>query len=166
MGIDHSRFHVLVAEKLLNRLDVIAIFKQMGGKGMTECMAGCMFGDSRFPDRGPFSLLHNRFVHVAPSLFTCPWVYTAVQGFAKVVQEFRFLTGVRRDNSWMWADWIWRKWCGVSLWHGLPSSVGNKVNLSSFLQRCQDSKSLISAEVKCPYGRREGLDDAEAGVEV
>jgi hypothetical protein len=66
----------------------------------------------------------------------------------------------------MSADWIWRKWCGVSLWHGLPSSVENKVNLSSFLQRCQDSNGLISAEVKCPYGRRQGFDDADAGVEV
>lgn len=32
VGVDHLRVHVLVAEQLLNRPDVIAVFQQMSGE--------------------------------------------------------------------------------------------------------------------------------------
>ena len=36
MGIDHGRADILVPKELLNGADVIACFKQMRGKGMSE----------------------------------------------------------------------------------------------------------------------------------
>ncbi len=39
MGVNHGRAHILVPEQFLNRADVIAIFKQMGGKGLPKRVA-------------------------------------------------------------------------------------------------------------------------------
>jgi hypothetical protein len=36
MGIDHRRFHIAMTQKLLNRSDVISVFKQMRGEKWRE----------------------------------------------------------------------------------------------------------------------------------
>ena len=36
VGVDHRRAHVLVAEQLLHRADVVAVFEQMGGERVPE----------------------------------------------------------------------------------------------------------------------------------
>ena len=36
MGVDHRGAHVGVSQQFLNRADVVAIFQQMGGKGMAQ----------------------------------------------------------------------------------------------------------------------------------
>ena len=46
MGIDHRRLHVAVAQKLLDRSDIVTPFQQMGSKGMAE-------GVSRFDPPHP-----------------------------------------------------------------------------------------------------------------
>ena len=40
MGVNHGRAYVFVPEKLLNGSDVVACFKQVGGKRTSECVAG------------------------------------------------------------------------------------------------------------------------------
>ena len=36
MGIDHGRTDVLMPKEFLDRPDIVAVLKQMGGKGMPE----------------------------------------------------------------------------------------------------------------------------------
>ena len=42
MGIDHGRFHILVSQELLDRPDIISVFEQMDGKGISKC-GGILF---------------------------------------------------------------------------------------------------------------------------
>jgi hypothetical protein len=45
MGVDHRGPHILVAQQLLDGVDVLAPLQQMGGKGMAEGMAAGGLGD-------------------------------------------------------------------------------------------------------------------------
>jgi len=93
---------VAMAQKFLDRSDIVTLFQQMCSQGMA-----------------------------------------GAQGVAETVQRFRFLSRLRRD-SWVSADWIGKRWCGVSLWHGPPSCNRDKLKLSSFFRRCQGPKTLRS----------------------
>ena len=48
MGVDHRRPDILVAEKLLNRPDVVARHEQMGREGMAKGVAADLFDPCRF----------------------------------------------------------------------------------------------------------------------
>ena len=50
MGVNHGGRDVFVAEQLLNRTDVVAVFKQMRGEAVSEGMAACRFSDSGCSD--------------------------------------------------------------------------------------------------------------------
>jgi hypothetical protein len=47
MGIDLSRGHMAVAQKFLNRADVVVGFEEMGGEGVAQRVAGGELGDAR-----------------------------------------------------------------------------------------------------------------------
>jgi len=44
MSVNHCRLNVIVAQQFLDGSYVVAILKQMGGKGMTEGVASGTFG--------------------------------------------------------------------------------------------------------------------------
>ena len=70
MGVDHRRAYVSVAQQLLDRPNIIAIFQQMGGKGVTERMTACRFGDPCFQSGFLEGPLQNGLVQVVPTLFS------------------------------------------------------------------------------------------------
>jgi len=45
-GVDHRRFHVLMAEQLLDGADVVVVLKQVGGKAMAEGVGTDGLGDA------------------------------------------------------------------------------------------------------------------------
>jgi hypothetical protein len=47
MRIDHGGLHVAVAEKLLDRSDVVAALDEVGRKGMAKGMAARSLGNAR-----------------------------------------------------------------------------------------------------------------------
>ncbi len=46
VGVDQGGFDIFVTEKFLDGADVVAVFEEVGGEGMTEGMAGDVFGDA------------------------------------------------------------------------------------------------------------------------
>ena len=48
MRVDHRRAHVLVAQQLLYRPNLILILQQVSGKGVAKRMAACRLGDPCF----------------------------------------------------------------------------------------------------------------------
>jgi hypothetical protein len=50
MGVNHRCSDVFVTEQLLNRTNVIAVFKQMRGEAVPEGVAACRFSDSGCSD--------------------------------------------------------------------------------------------------------------------
>ena len=50
MGIDHGRADILVPKEFLDGADVIACFKQMRGKGMSEGVTTDMLNYARIAD--------------------------------------------------------------------------------------------------------------------
>ena len=68
MGIDHRRFDVIVSKQLLNSPDIVPLFEQMGGKGMTQSVAASRFEDTRLKPRFFESFLYNCFVKMMPAL--------------------------------------------------------------------------------------------------
>lgn len=64
MGVDHGCRNVFVAEQFLHRANVIAVFKQMGGEGVTERMAGRPLGDAGFLDGDFHGALEAMFIHL------------------------------------------------------------------------------------------------------
>jgi len=59
---------------------------------------------------------------MAIALLSPPAIMAGTQGFTEAVEEFWFLSGYW-GNPWVSAGWIGKNWCGVSLWHGPPSSA-------------------------------------------
>lgn len=68
MRIDHRRADVFVPEQLLNRPDVVAILKQMGGKGMPEGVTTGRLGDPGCPHGLSDRSLQDGFVEMMPLL--------------------------------------------------------------------------------------------------
>ena len=66
MGVDHGGAHILVAEKLLDCSDVIAILKQVGRKGVAESVAARRLGYPGSSASLLYSLLQNRLVEMVP----------------------------------------------------------------------------------------------------
>jgi len=69
MGVDHRRAHVLVAQQLLDRPNIIPIFKQVGRKGVAKRMAACRLADPCFQSGFLEAALQDGFVQVVPALF-------------------------------------------------------------------------------------------------
>src|SRR6267154_3271253 len=64
MGVDHCGPHIFMTEQFLNRANVVAAFKQMGGEAMPESVAACVFGNTRFADGILHSFLNRTFRQV------------------------------------------------------------------------------------------------------
>lgn len=45
VGVDHGRSHIGVPEQLSNRVNVVAVFKQVRRKRMPQCMTARRFGN-------------------------------------------------------------------------------------------------------------------------
>jgi len=69
MGIDHCRADILVPKEFLNGADIIACFKQMRGKGMSEGVTTDMLNYARTADCFLDASLKNRLMSVMPPLF-------------------------------------------------------------------------------------------------
>ena len=48
MRIYHRRTHIAVTEELLDRSDIVTFLEQSGREGMSQCVAGRMFGYARW----------------------------------------------------------------------------------------------------------------------
>lgn len=62
MGIDHSGPDILVAEQFLDGTNVVPLFQEVGGEGMSERMAACVFWNSRAADCSLDRALQDAFV--------------------------------------------------------------------------------------------------------
>lgn len=69
VGIHHGRTLIPMAQKRLNRPDVVAIFKHMRGQGLAQRMAGGGLGASSRPDGFLDRLLEHSFVEMVPLLY-------------------------------------------------------------------------------------------------
>lgn len=69
MGIDHGRADVLLPKEILDGADVIACFKQMRGKGISEGVTTDMLNYARIADCFLDAPLKNRLMSVMPPLF-------------------------------------------------------------------------------------------------
>ena len=69
VSVDHRRFHVLVAEKLLDRPDIVTAFEKLRGEGMTQRVAGGAFGQTGFSHRAGNCFLDDGFVNMMASFF-------------------------------------------------------------------------------------------------
>jgi hypothetical protein len=77
--VDHCRAHVGVAEQLLNRPDIVAVFEEMRRERMPERVARGAFRDPRRPHGVADSALEHRLVQeqsreglVLVEALTCP----------------------------------------------------------------------------------------------
>jgi hypothetical protein len=77
MGVNHRRSHILVAQKLLNCSDVIAILYQVRCKRVPRCVTRRSLGQPCFRDRLLECLLQDGFINVMATLFACPVIYPA-----------------------------------------------------------------------------------------
>ena len=66
MGIDHGRTDVLMSKEFLDRPDIVAVLKQMGGKGMSEGVTTGRLGDPGFSGGIFDSPLDHGFMQVVP----------------------------------------------------------------------------------------------------
>ncbi len=66
MRIDHGGPDIGVAQKRLDRSDVVTRLQQMSGVGMPEGMRGDALGELRFSDREIESVLSMRIMQMIP----------------------------------------------------------------------------------------------------
>ena len=50
VGVDHRCFDASMAQEFLDRSDIVPVFEEVGGEGMSERMASCPIGQIRFRD--------------------------------------------------------------------------------------------------------------------
>ncbi len=72
--IDHGRLDVGVAEELLDCADVVAVFQEVRGEGVTQGVAAGIFLDARGLDGSLCRPLYCRFLEVMSSLDSAPRV--------------------------------------------------------------------------------------------
>ena len=70
MRVDHGRADVLMAQQFLDRPNIIAVLKQMGGKRMPEGVATGRFGDPGSPNGFFDRPLQDGFMEMMPFLLT------------------------------------------------------------------------------------------------
>lgn len=70
VGINHRGPNIFVAQQFLNSANVIARFKQMGGKTMSKGMTTDRFGKFSRPDRLFDGFLQAAFIHMVPAGLT------------------------------------------------------------------------------------------------
>jgi len=78
MGVDHGGSHVVMAQKLPDRSDVVTGFEQVSGKGMPEGVASSPLGQTCLRDGISDGFLNERFVNVMAALFLALGVYPPV----------------------------------------------------------------------------------------
>jgi hypothetical protein len=64
MCVQHRRAHVGVTEKLLNRANIAAGFKQMSRETMPKRMAARRLSDTRLAHRASYSALHESLMQM------------------------------------------------------------------------------------------------------
>jgi len=62
VAIDHGGAHVFVAKELLDRTDVVAVFQEMGGEGVTQRVTTRRLADSRREHGSTDGALQDCFV--------------------------------------------------------------------------------------------------------
>jgi hypothetical protein len=73
-GVDHGRLHVRVAQELLDRPDVVAIFEQVRGEGMPQAVTARVLVDAHLPHRLFQCPLYGRLIEMVPSLDPAPGI--------------------------------------------------------------------------------------------
>ena len=101
MGIDHGRTDVLMPKEFLDRPDIVAVLKQLGGKGMPEGVTTGRLGDPGFPD-GLFDSPLQDGVNVS---FERPQI-----GFALFFLPLPRAYFVRTEIVRAPAFWVFRHW--------------------------------------------------------
>ena len=71
MGVNHGRSDVGVSEQLLNRADIVAIFQQMGGKGMAHGVRAGWLRDASLEPCVFDGFLQNGFMNVVAPPLSC-----------------------------------------------------------------------------------------------
>jgi len=67
VSVNHGRGDVFVSEEFLNGADVLAVFKQMSGETVPECMATGGFGNAGMLDGQFDSVLEIFFLEMVPT---------------------------------------------------------------------------------------------------
>jgi hypothetical protein len=86
MGIDHGRADILMPKEFLDGTDVIACFKQMRGKGMSESVTTDMLNDACTGDCFLDAPLNNRLMSVMPR----------AKGFAQSIHQLGRSNSIHR----------------------------------------------------------------------
>jgi hypothetical protein len=68
VGVDHRGAHILVAEELLDRADVVTALEQVRGEGVAQRVAGRVLGDAGALDGVLDGALDDRWVDVMAAL--------------------------------------------------------------------------------------------------
>lgn len=66
MSVNHCRAHVLVAEKLLHRADVVAVLQQVRCEAVAQRVTARRLRHARRTDRFPHRLLEQAFIEMVP----------------------------------------------------------------------------------------------------
>jgi len=74
VGIDHGRLDVLVAQQFLDGTDVVMVFQQVGGEGVSEGVAGHALFQAGGTCRLPDGALQTTFVEVMAARLAGAWV--------------------------------------------------------------------------------------------
>lgn len=92
MGLDHRGAHVLVAQELLDRADVLAPLQQVGRKGMAEGVAAGLLGDSCLGYGSLHRLLHHARIQVVAALgagfLVAPAILPSGYSFSKSLRRW------------------------------------------------------------------------------
>ena len=71
MSVDHGGLDVAVAEEFLDGADIVAVFEQVGGKGMAERVAASALRESGFKHSLVDCFLEKGFVEMIPTMPPC-----------------------------------------------------------------------------------------------
>jgi len=107
MRIDHRRTDVTVAEQLLNRADIVTIFKQVGCERMTKCVRSRRLTQPGLVNGLFYNFLQNGFMHVVSALFSgnsigemaSRWKYPLPTPFSPCVRILTFERVLQGDPT-------------------------------------------------------------------
>ncbi len=75
MGIDLGRFDIPVPQKFLDRPNIVAVLKQVGGKTVAEYMGAYLFSDTCNACGFPDSMVYGIQVNMMSSFDAGSWVH-------------------------------------------------------------------------------------------
>ena len=74
VSVDHGRLHIRVAEQLLDRPDVVAIFEKMRRERVPQAVTDRVLVDAHLPHRLLHCSLYGRLIQMMPSLDPAPGI--------------------------------------------------------------------------------------------